>query len=478
MTLDTSVRHKHKAIPKGSILVVDDDLEMRTNISLILKHEGFIVSEAGNGKEALASLAKNNFNLILSDVRMPEMNGIELFKQVKNQYNTPFIMMTGFSDAMDLPRAYKLGVNEFLPKPFDRDELIACLELVSHQVDDEIEAATDEGHDLDSDFCRINIDDFISGSRMVEDIYLRLSASKYLRVARKGSPLSQERMQTYKSKGLLHLFLKKEDFANYLGFNLSLSKAAVKSGQKVTHEQKLHLLKHTAELCLTDICVNGIDREKFDDAHQTIDATLKVLLESKDLFSLLNMLKNHSDALYAHSVAVSLYSVMLAQEVGWTASPTQFKLSMAGLLHDIGKKEVPQEVLQKSRIEMTADDLRLYESHTLRGKEILSHVQGIPEDVIQVAVQHHENLQGMGFPFRISRLKIHPFSKLVSVVNEFCEDAIRPPEEENVEPEEVLEKMWSLKSSELDPVFMRGLMMLFNFPIPRELQNVRMMNNE
>lgn len=124
---------------------------------------------------------------------------------------------------------------------------------------------------------------------------------------------------------------------------------------------------------------------------------------------------------------MSLYSTMIARKMGWTSRPLTFKVMLSGLFHDVGKKEIDPEILKKRRYELTREERSLYESHTVRGKGILSSLKEVPGDVIHVAHEHHEDCTGKGFPQGLGKHRIHPMARVVSVANEFCQHSLRSP---------------------------------------------------
>ena len=109
------------------ILVVDDDLELRRSLVHILKLEEYDVCEAEDGLFAKSLIEQMNFDLIITDIRMPRMDGVELFKWNKLNKNIPTIMITGFTDIIETKEAYKLGVREFLAKPYSIEEIIRII---------------------------------------------------------------------------------------------------------------------------------------------------------------------------------------------------------------------------------------------------------------------------------------------------------------------------------------------------------------
>jgi HD-GYP domain-containing protein (c-di-GMP phosphodiesterase class II) len=164
-----------------------------------------------------------------------------------------------------------------------------------------------------------------------------------------------------------------------------------------------------------------------------------------------------------------MYGTMIAKEVGWTSAATQFKVSLGGLLHDIGKKEIDRSILEKPRRELTAKEQEIYETHPMRGKEILAEVPSIPTDIALVALHHHENLLGRGYPARLKKDQIHPLSRLISVANRFCELALKGPNSEPLSPTEAIDKLMAYHQNELEPAFVVGLMKIFKYPVPPQM---------
>ncbi len=112
------------------VLVVDDDEQLRLALFSTLKHLGYECMLAQNAKEALSLLKKESFDLILSDLKMPKIDGIELLKQVKqNNITTPFVIMTAFGTIETAVLAIKLGAFDFIVKPFSKDTIEKILSI-------------------------------------------------------------------------------------------------------------------------------------------------------------------------------------------------------------------------------------------------------------------------------------------------------------------------------------------------------------
>jgi two-component system response regulator PilR (NtrC family) len=109
---------------KIRILVVDDELSMREFLSILLEREGYDVTVAGSAEEALRMMESALFDLVLSDVNMPGLNGIELLARIKEKSpETAVLILTAFSTADQAVEAMKLGAYDYIFKPFKNEEI-------------------------------------------------------------------------------------------------------------------------------------------------------------------------------------------------------------------------------------------------------------------------------------------------------------------------------------------------------------------
>ena len=112
-----------------NILVVDDELMMRNLLEKILSRDGYKVITAENGQDALEVLQKDKVDIVISDMKMPEMNGFELLKIIKNEYpEIGMIMMTAYGDTYTVKDALLLGADEYITKPFKSFEVSMIVE--------------------------------------------------------------------------------------------------------------------------------------------------------------------------------------------------------------------------------------------------------------------------------------------------------------------------------------------------------------
>jgi two-component system response regulator PilR (NtrC family) len=117
-----------------SILVVDDERSMRDFLKILLQKEGYAVTTAHNGENALECLNDQEFSLVITDIRMPGMGGLELLEAVKDHnLEVPVIMITAFASPDDAVLAMKNGAFDYISKPFNVDEIKSVIESATRR---------------------------------------------------------------------------------------------------------------------------------------------------------------------------------------------------------------------------------------------------------------------------------------------------------------------------------------------------------
>ena len=126
--MDTSFRGRR-------ILAVDDEARMVRFIRLNLEHDGFQVVEAYNGTQALEQLRTNLPDLVLLDVMMPDIDGFEVLRMIRETNNIPVIMLTAKGDEEDRIKGLELGADDYITKPFSPRELVSRVRAVLRRTD-------------------------------------------------------------------------------------------------------------------------------------------------------------------------------------------------------------------------------------------------------------------------------------------------------------------------------------------------------
>lgn len=113
----------------SKLLLVDDDVELTELLSSLLTLEGFDVQTANNGLEALQKLDESH-ELVLLDVMMPKLNGLDTLKEIRKVSNVPVMMLTARGEDIDRVLGLELGADDYLPKPFNDRELVARIRAI------------------------------------------------------------------------------------------------------------------------------------------------------------------------------------------------------------------------------------------------------------------------------------------------------------------------------------------------------------
>lgn len=118
------------------ILLVDDDHELGTMLSQYLEGEGFATELVMTGKEAISQAASGQFNAVILDIMLPDMSGIDVLRQIRQQGRLPVIMLTAKGDNIDRVIGLEMGADDYMPKPCYPRELVARLRSVMRRIDE------------------------------------------------------------------------------------------------------------------------------------------------------------------------------------------------------------------------------------------------------------------------------------------------------------------------------------------------------
>lgn len=111
------------------VLIAEDNFDNYLLLKVILSSKPYNLTHVYNGKEALIEIDKNNFDILLIDIQMPEMNGFELLKILRERGdNTPAMAQTAFAFDTDKNKCYKVGFNDYISKPINQELLLSKIE--------------------------------------------------------------------------------------------------------------------------------------------------------------------------------------------------------------------------------------------------------------------------------------------------------------------------------------------------------------
>ncbi|AVK85109.1 DNA-binding response regulator [Lysinibacillus sp. B2A1] len=151
-------------MPK-KILLVEDEKHIARFVELELKHEGYEVLVAFDGREGLAYAASENFDVLLLDVMLPGINGIEICRRVRTQSNVPIILLTARDAVMDRVAGLDAGADDYIVKPFAIEELLARIRTILRRaMPEEKNSGTLQFRDIEIDLAAYEV--YVQGIKL------------------------------------------------------------------------------------------------------------------------------------------------------------------------------------------------------------------------------------------------------------------------------------------------------------------------
>lgn len=117
------------------ILIIEDESSISDFVKLELEYEGYQVSIKEDGREGLKEALENDYDLIILDIMLPSMNGFEICRRLKREKNTPIIMLSAKDSVTDKVNGLQIGADDYIPKPFAIEELLARINAIFRRVD-------------------------------------------------------------------------------------------------------------------------------------------------------------------------------------------------------------------------------------------------------------------------------------------------------------------------------------------------------
>lgn len=262
---------------------------------------------------------------------------------------------------------------------------------------------------------QVSKDFFFDGMVLPVDVFLKLRMDQYLVIGKQSEKCAFSNLHSYQNANSL-IFVKGQDKG-------TLIDSITQFTEKVVTQKGIPDTVKTKFLVgLTENALRAFDGKNFTSVaelnrvSQLITGMSKTISNFDEILSILRDLKGE-DA--KHAMATCMVSVMLAEESGITLKNAIEKLALGALLHDIGLKHIPKEILEKPRHKWTIEENAIYETHPLKGVEMLRDLRDISNDVLLIVAEHHENAIGTGFPKKIRDVKISPLSRFVIVASYF-----------------------------------------------------------
>ncbi|MBN1882059.1 MAG: response regulator [Deltaproteobacteria bacterium] len=433
---------------RGIVLVVDDEAIVRDIISDVLVEVGYVVHTAENGMDALEKIKDEPPDLIITDMKMPKMGGMELLNEInhlKNKFTT--VMMTGFATVESAVEAIKQGAYDYIMKPFQFADL---LRVVEHAM--EKQQLLKENLELKETMTLYDISQAIS-SNLNQEVILSMLVEALMKegdadaVVLCLSDITQEiitpdiimttderlkEMLSEKVKwgGVLEMLDGKEgmifqrndvaqvaDVINGIDGIESLmflpmvikdkpvgvtALLSMTRGYRFTEGSRKAL-----SILVNNVTVAVENARLYEDIVDILEDTVNSFartLDAKDKYA------------SGHSERVTRYALMIAHQMRLSREDTD-TLAQAGLLHDIGKIGISEFLLNKKGV-LDWDEYEETKLHPVIGRDILAPVEQF-QHLAEIIYHHHERYDGGGYPEGISGDDIPLLSRIIAVADAF-----------------------------------------------------------
>ncbi len=214
-------------------------------------------------------------------------------------------------------------------------------------------------------------------------------------------------------------------------------------GNKPIDEKHSEAINETKEI-FNDLMIS--DDLDFKNIKKNVEEMLPDMIRNNDVLMRLSQLKRSDNYTFEHSLRVSILAANLAKWLGYNDAQIQ-EVAEAGLLFDIGKMKLPQYILKKGG-KLTPEEFRIIEKHTQLGYNILLKTKGVSSAIKYAALQHHERMDGSGYPLRIKSGQIHEYAKIIMVCDIFDAMVSKKPYGKGISKIEAAEYLnWNTDSS-------------------------------
>lgn len=411
-------------------LIISPDISWSVSAQKAFSAQGLPCEVANTGKDAQLMAYHKPYTYFVLDLDVQNHQGIEVCKYLRKTCAKSKLIITLSSEKrleemlLDEKKLIKMGVTKVLYKP-SPESIVGEIQEIGNirkwKDLQEIEKPIDPEHDEeinDTEFARVKISDIFENELAVFDYYLRLSSNKFIKIFHRGEKPSKVQLDKYEASGTHFLYFKRSERANFISYQNDLAKSILKKHPKDSGKV-VNAMKSTTDKYFEEIMEVGIQPKLLDEGKAICQNMYDAAVKDTGLKKFINDLEQFNPAALSHAFLVSFFSTLICKDLAWVGPKSVQTLALGALFHDIGILQLPKEMHEMDVAKMTAAQKVIYETHPDLGADAIKDIPGINFGVIQIVRQHHEYMNGTGFPSKITGHKIYPLAKVVALADGF-----------------------------------------------------------
>ncbi len=261
----------------------------------------------------------------------------------------------------------------------------------------------------------------------ISDVFVRLPNEKMVRISRKGEPIDMDRISRFGAKDVQVLYVNKADFT---GVVTDLVRGAAIFGQRnIASDEKIARFFSVAESVYSELLRLPLTDDSFSRTLQVTSEISTNMQLKPDFAKLIRSVVSLGDEFSRHSLGTVVVANMMMVPMEWTTKKLVEPVTMGAFFHDLGLRDIPEELRSKERVEMNKEETQAWEAHVGIGVHLLSALNFVSPEVIRIVQEHHETPNGTGFPSRLRQERMFPMAKVVSLANVLAHDIFDPAHE-------------------------------------------------
>lgn len=225
-----------------------------------------------------------------------------------------------------------------------------------------------------------------------------------------------------------------------------------------TRKESLQIMKD-AFLQVRDDVSKGSSKFRFHKVEKQFSAVVRDIIgqmqDRKGAIDLLTHLYAHDDYIFGHSLNVTIYTLALGMKTKKLSSRQLEEIGLGAMLHDVGKMMIPSSILKKPS-KLTKEEFEIVQKHTELGFELLRKEHGFPLTSAHCALQHHERLNGSGYPRGLKGNEIHIFGKMIGVADVYDAVTSNRVYRQAMLPHEGMELLYAGSGTEFETAYVEA----------------------